>query len=61
METKKTVRRNLVEIIKTNTEYRGFRLQNVCYRPNALWHIDAPSRFGESLHYPDGTVTKDEK
>lgn len=61
METKKSVRRKLIEIIQSRGEYRGFRLRNVVFRPNALWHMDAPSRFGNTLHYPDGTIIKDEK
>ena len=32
--------------------YKGFKLEDVVYRPNALTVLNAPSRYGNTLTYP---------
>ena len=36
--------------------YKGFTLAQVTMRPGSLTILAMPSRFGNTLHYPDGRI-----
>lgn len=43
------------------TTYRGLDMRTIAMRPNSLTVLDKPSRIGNTLFYPDGTILKDAK
>lgn len=43
----------------TSAAYRGLDMRTIAMRPNSLTVLDKPSRIGNTLFYPNGTILKD--
>lgn len=43
----------------TPTTYVGLDMRTIAMRPNSLTVLDKPSRIGNTLFYPNGTILKD--